>query len=145
MNINENKTNSEESTLSNLNNSELAYFLLRAGLGINIFFHGFVRIPKLQTFAESMISKFDGSMLPKFMVTPMAYFIPIAEVIIGAGILLGIKTKLALTGNALLMFILIFGCCMIENFNALNSQMLVLFISTTLIATISNNRYTLTK
>ena len=95
--------------------------------------------------SESMISKFDGSMLPKFMVTPMAYSIPIAEVIIGAGILLGIKTKLALTGNALLMFTLIFGCCMIENFNPVNSQMLVLFISTTLIATVSNNRYTLTK
>ncbi len=131
--------------LFNLNHKELAYVLLRVGLGMNIFFHGFVRIPKLHAFAKGMTSKFENSMLPEFLVSPMAHSIPIVEVILGAGILLGIKTKLSLTGNALLMIIFIFGSCMIENFPAVGAQMLVLATSVALLASIPFNRYFIIK
>lgn len=134
----------DSETNSRLNNTELAYFILRMGLGINLFFHGLVRFPKLNGFVQYMEKTFSDSMIPKFMVTPMAYGIPIIEFLLGLMLILGLKTKIALVGTALLMYVLITGCCFIENWGPINSQMFLLTISAALIAFLQHNRVALT-
>ncbi|MGJ8725794.1 MAG: DoxX family membrane protein [Roseibacillus sp.] len=128
-----------------LDNKELAYLLLRIGLGVNLFFHGLVRLPKLSGFVGYMEGQFAESLLPGFLVTPMAYAIPIVEAVVGLMLLLGLKTKFALIGVSLLMMVLITGCCLIENWGPLDSQMMLLLVSSLLIALLPFNRLALTK
>ena len=76
-----------------MTNKQLAYFLARITLGINLFIHGLVRVPKLESFADGVIAGFEKSMLPEVLVTPFAYAIPILEVAIGAVLIMGFQDK----------------------------------------------------
>ena len=140
-----NLTDTNSKTCCGLNNHELAFLIARIGIGINLFFHGLVRLPKLSGFVAGMEKNFSESLLPGFLVTPMAYLIPIAELIIGLMLLLGLKTKLALVSTAALMFLLVTGCCFIENWGPLNSQMFLIAMAAVLISQLHLNRYSLTK
>ena len=128
-----------------LNNKELAFLIARIGIGTNLLFHGLVRIPKLTGFVQGMESQFAESLLPGFMVTPMAYAIPFVELTLGIMLLLGLKTRLALVGTAAQMMVLVIGCCFIESWGPINSQMFLLAMSAVLIAHLHLNRFALTK
>ena len=107
-----------------MNNKQLAYFLARITLGINFFIHGLVRIPKLETFANGIIKGFENTMLPEFLVLPIAYAIPIVELILGLFLVLGLLTRKTLTGAAGLMIILIAGSAFKEDWGTVGTQML---------------------
>ena len=127
-----------------LTNKELGYLMARVGLGSNLFFHGLVRMPKLQGFVAGMETKFAESMLPGFAVTATAYAIPFAELLIGIALLFGIGTRWALLATAVQMLILTSGCCLIEEFGPINSQMFLLVMSAVLMANIHLNRFAIT-
>jgi thiosulfate dehydrogenase [quinone] large subunit len=71
-----------------------------------------------------MVGSFENSMLPKIIVTPFSYILPIAEFAIGLFLLLGIFTKPSLVAGAIVMLILLFGTSMIENWEAIPSQLI---------------------
>ena len=128
-----------------LTNKELAFVMARVGLGANLFFHGLVRLPKLQGFVNFMVGeKFANSMLPDVMVTATAYAIPVVELILGIALLLGLGTRWALIGTAIQMMILTSGCCFIEEWDPINSQMFLLAMSAVLMANIELNRLAIT-
>ena len=135
---------SKAETLFGLNNQELGFLVARIGLGVNLFFHGVARLPNLSGFVRAMEAKFADGLLPLFMVTPMAYVIPIAELIIGLTLLLGIGTRYALIAAAVQMLILITGCCFIQEWGPINSQMFLLVLAAVLIANLHLNRCALT-
>ena len=118
--------------------------MARIGLGSNLLFHGVVRLPKLVTFVDGMEKAFANSMLPGFLVTATAYAIPVVELLLGIAILLGIGTRWALLGTAIQMMILTSGCCLIEKFDPVNSQMFLLAMSAVLMANIELNRFAIT-
>ena len=128
-----------------LTDKQLAYLVVRIGLGTNLFFHGVVRLPKLQGFVRGMEKAFADSLLPGFLITPMAHAIPVVELIVGLMLLLGAKTKAALLATAALMLVLITGCCFIENWGPINSQMVILALAALLIAHSHLNRFSLTR
>lgn len=128
-----------------LTNAQLAYVLARIAFGLNFFLHGVVRLPKLQDFVGGMQSEFSESMLPSFLVTPTAYLIPIAELILGLMLLLGIFTRKALVGSALVMLILLAGCCLLEKWAVVGSQMVYMLYLVFLIFHLDHNRYELKK
>ena len=128
-----------------LSNQELGFLVARVGLGVNLFFHGLVRLPNLSGFVQGMETKFAESMLPMFMVTPMAYVIPIAEFVIGLMLLLGIATRYALLAAAIQMLVLITGCCFVQDWGPINSQMFLLALAAFLIANFELNRCAITK
>ena len=128
-----------------LTDKELAYLVVRIGIGTNLFFHGVVRLPKLQGFVQGMEKTFADSLLPGFLISPMAHAIPVVELIVGLMLLLGAKTKAALLATATLMLMLITGCCFIENWGPINSQMVILALASLLIAHSHLNRFALTK
>ena len=112
-----------------MSNHQLAFLLARITLGINLFLHGFVRIPKLEVFVNGLTQGFEGTMLPLVLVTIVAYAIPFIEVVLGIFILLGIYSKKALAAAAIFIMLLITGCAFKEDWSAISTQMLyALFI-----------------
>jgi thiosulfate dehydrogenase [quinone] large subunit len=100
------------------------YLILRLAIGASMLGHGLVRLPKLTMFSNWMVSSFDKSMLPKVLVVPFSYVLPFGEFLVGILLIAGLFTKPALFLAALIMMALIFGTAMIENWEALPSQLI---------------------
>lgn len=116
-----------------------AYLLVRLTIGMSMFGHGLVRIPKLTGFSEGMVANFNGSFLPALLVKPFSLALPFLEFIIGLFLIIGFKTKVTAQTGGLLMVILIFGTSMIENWSALPSQMIHASFFIVLIQFIASN------
>lgn len=101
-----------------------AFFFLRLPIAISLLGHGLVRIPKLHTFSEWMVTTMEKSMIPKLVIVPFGYVLPIVEAILGILLLINFKTKYTLYSALVLMSILIFGSCSIENWSAIEAQLL---------------------
>ena len=92
-----------------MNNRTLAYALTRIAYGITFLFYGIGKFRGgLSNFVGGMNQQFSGK-LPAAMVMPFAYFIPFAETISGALIVLGLFTRVGLTLSGILMIGLTFG------------------------------------
>lgn len=102
----------------------ITYLLLRLAIGASMFGHGLVRLPKLTAFSGWMVSSFENSMLPKSLVLPFSYALPIAEFLIGFLLIFGLFTKPALVAGGIVMVVLIFGTTLIENWDALPAQLI---------------------
>ncbi|PSL48889.1 thiosulfate dehydrogenase [quinone] large subunit [Chitinophaga niastensis] len=107
-----------------MENNAIVFLLLRLAVAASMFGHGLVRLPKLNGFSTWMVKSFEKSMLPDFMVVPFSYALPIAEFVIGLLLLAGLFTRISLIGGGIVMVILIFGTAMIENWDALPSQLI---------------------
>ncbi|MGE8244199.1 MAG: DoxX family membrane protein [Sphingobacterium sp.] len=121
------------------------FLLLRLGIAISMFGHGLVRLPKLNTFSQWMIASFEKSLLPKAMVLPFSYVLPVAESTVGLCLLIGLFTKPALIMGAGVLLILLFGTAMIENWEAIPSQLLHLAFFALLLQFIQSNSWALDK
>jgi len=92
-----------------MNNREVAYALMRITYGVIFLFYGIGKfMGGISNFVGGMNQQFSGK-LPAAMVMPFAYFIPFAETISGALILLGLFTRVGLTLSGLLLVGLTFG------------------------------------
>lgn len=101
-----------------------AFFFLKLPIAISLLGHGLVRIPKLHIFSEWMVTTMEKSMIPKLIIVPFGYVLPFAEAILGILLLINFKTKYTLYSAIVLMSILIFGSCSIENWSAIEAQLL---------------------
>jgi thiosulfate dehydrogenase [quinone] large subunit len=119
----------------------LAHLFARLALGLNIAMHGLTRIPKFEAFKGYLAKEFAGSPLPKELVDFSAIGIVAAESIIGILLLLGLFLRPALIAGSVLMLALLFGVCLIWNWNAAGSQMLYVVFFTGLLATMKFDRY----
>src|SRR6266702_819581 len=111
-----------------------SYLLSRLGIGISMFGHGLVRMPKLPVFSNWVMGKFSHSILPSALVLPFSYILPIAEFLIGLLLLLGLFTEKALIAGAIVMILLIFGSTTIEEWDAIPSQLIHLAFFAILLA-----------
>ena len=94
---------------------EIGYALLRITLGIMFATYGVGKFKMgIGNFASILQKEFTGK-LPMVLVSPFAYALPIAELLIGVLLVLGLFTSLALILAGLLMVALVFG-------TALNGQ-----------------------
>jgi len=100
------------------------FFLLRIAIGTSLFGHGLARLPKLAGFSDYMVGNFKKSMLPEFLVLPFSYFLPVAEFCLGLLLLLGLFTRFSLILASIVMILLVFGTCMIEDWAAIPSQLI---------------------
>ncbi|HVI43470.1 MAG TPA: DoxX family protein [Chitinophaga sp.] len=107
-----------------MENNAIVFLLLRLAVGASMFGHGLVRLPKLQGFSAWMVKSFEKSMLPSAMITPFSYALPLAEFAIGLLLIFGLFTRISLIGGGVVMVMLIFGTVMIENWEALPSQLI---------------------
>ncbi|WP_445430473.1 MauE/DoxX family redox-associated membrane protein [Chryseobacterium indoltheticum] len=100
------------------------FFFLRLPIAISLAGHGLVRLPKLQTFTEGMVKSMENSAIPEALITPFGYVLPFLEAIIGISLLIGFKPKLTIYSAIALMSILILGSSSIENWSAIEAQLL---------------------
>lgn len=122
---------------------ELAYFILRLTMGVNMFTHGVARLLDLEKFNMWMIGQFNDTILPEFLVSLSSYMIPFAELIIGVLLILGLFTSRALLLGALLITVLVFGSGLQENWNVMSSQMIYAIFFFILSYLIELNRFSL--
>lgn len=120
-----------------------SFLLLRLGIGVSMFGHGLVRLPKLAGFSKWMVTSFEKSLLPSAIVTPFSYALPILEFGIGTLLILGLLTKQALLAGSIVMLLLLLGTTLIENWEALPSQLIHLVFFAILIQFISSNTWSL--
>jgi len=125
--------------------NKTAFLLLRIAIGTSMFGHGLVRLPKLAGFSNWMVTSFEKSMLPQAIVTPFSYGLPIIEFLVGLLLILGLFTKQALVVGALTMIALIFGSSMIENWEAIPSQLIHIAFFAVLLHFIESNDWALDK
>lgn len=100
------------------------FFFLRLPIAISLAGHGLVRLPKLQTFTEGMVKSMEKSAIPEALITPFGNVLPFLEAIIGISLLIGFKPKLTIYSAFALMSILILGSSSIENWSAIEAQLL---------------------
>ncbi|WP_165749140.1 DoxX family protein [Cellulophaga sp. Z1A5H] len=117
----------------------LAYFLTRIAVGVSMFGHGLVRLPKLEGFKNHIVQSFEKSMIPEVLVTPFAYTLPILEFVVGVLLIIGLFTKQALVLGCASMITLVFGSTMIENWGIIDSQLIHALIFTGLLVTLKYN------
>ncbi|WP_221392263.1 DoxX family membrane protein [Dyadobacter sp. NIV53] len=106
-----------------LTSFQWSFLLARLAIGMSMFGHGLVRIPKLHGFSNWMLGQFQKSILPNAIVEPFSYILPVAEFSIGLLLLLGLFTRQALIAGSFVMIALIFGSSMIEEWGAIPSQL----------------------
>jgi len=123
--------------------NKLPYLLLRLTLGASLFGHGLVRLPKLAAFSQWMVGSFEKAMLPQELVVLFSYVLPVAEFTIGLLLLLGLFTRTAAVAGCLVMAMLIFGSCLIENWEPIPSQLLHAVILIALLQFEASNRYSM--
>lgn len=100
------------------------FFFLRLPIAISLAGHGLVRIPKLQAFTEGMVKSMEKSVIPDILITPFGYLLPFLEAILGIVLLIGFKPKPTIYASLTLMSILILGSSSVENWSAIEAQLL---------------------
>lgn len=122
-----------------------AYLLSRLAIGLSFFGHGLVRLPKLDGFSKWMMGQFSKSFLPDVLVLPFSYALPILEFAAGLMIIIGLFTRQGLLLAGLVTLALIFGTTMIENWDALPSQLIHIAFLSVLLVYLPYNSYAVDK
>ncbi len=88
----------------------MAYALFRITLGVNMFFHGFMRIiGDTGAWVEGLVATFSDSFLPEMWIRIFLYVLPWYELVLGTLLTLGLFTWWSCVGGALMMLVLLFG------------------------------------
>lgn len=115
----------QEMTRRNATNIALAYGLLRATLGLNILFHGVSRIVQgPAVFANALVPMFAHTPLPAGFVRGFGLILPPVEAVLGFLLLIGLRTRAALVGGALLIFVLTFGTALRQDWETAGLQLI---------------------
>lgn len=101
-----------------MNDKVLAYTAFRLLMGLNIFMHGAVRLgPNYTAFVQTTQAQFAETWLPTWLVTLEARVVPGVEILVGALILVGYKTRWAVLGGMALLATLLFGMVTLQSWD----------------------------
>jgi thiosulfate dehydrogenase [quinone] large subunit len=103
-----------------------AYLLLRLLTGLDFFGHGFARIftgSHLSGFAQGMVKSMATAPLPPALTLATGYAVPPVELLIGTLLLFGLATRFTLTLAFLLMFVLMFGVTLKQDWATAGQQL----------------------
>lgn len=119
--------------------SVLGYTILRLAMGMAMLIHGVARMGHIPAFVDSMAKMFAASPLPAEAVRGFAWVTPPVELAIGLLVLTGFATRLGLAAGGLWMVCLIFGCTLIEKYDAVGIQLIYSLIFFHLIINVQYN------
>jgi thiosulfate dehydrogenase [quinone] large subunit len=104
-----------------------AYVLLRLFTGLDFFGHGFARIltgTHLSGFAHGMVKNMASTPLPPALTLATGYVVPCVELALGGMLLLGLFTRVALLTAFGLMFVLLFGIMLKQDWTVASEQLI---------------------
>ena len=108
-----------------MRNSQLAQWVMRIGLGVNMLMHGLVRIPKLTAFVTKTAAGFAQTILPPVLTKAFLYTLPFVELTTGILILLGGQfSRWGYLLGSLVIGALLFGTTLKEDWNGAGTQMI---------------------
>jgi len=120
----------------------LAYPILRIALGVCMFFHGASWIlPGGAPLLPYLTQQFKHTIMPLAALAPFALILPWFELMIGALMVLGLFTRVALVAGGLWMSVLLAGATMAQNFDASAHQLIYSLLYFVLITYASRNRF----
>jgi thiosulfate dehydrogenase [quinone] large subunit len=120
----------------------LAYLLLRITIGLNIFMHGVSRLLSgPASFAGVLVPMFQKTPLPGWSVYGFGLVLPWIEATLGLLILLGLRTRFALTAASLLIIVLTFGSTLRQDWEIAGLQLIYASIYAALLAFRDRNLY----
>ncbi len=91
-------------------NYQIAYFLFRLTMGVNMFFHGFMRpFTGLSTWEGPLAAMFVDTYLPMPLVHAFLYALPFYEIALGTLLILGLYTRWSTIAGAVMMLALLYG------------------------------------
>jgi len=102
---------------------QFTYLLARLPMGLSFFGHGLIRIMKMETFSAGMVKQFSKSVLPEGLVSLFGHVLPFLEFITGILLLFGLFTRFAVVLGVAIVLSLIFGSSLIEQWNAIFTQL----------------------
>jgi thiosulfate dehydrogenase (quinone) large subunit len=117
---------------------QYSYLLARLPIGLSFFGHGLIRIIKLPVFSSGMVKQFGKSPLSEGLVSAFAHALPFLELLTGLLLLLGLFTRFAAVIGIAIMLMLIFGSSVIEQWEAIFTQ---LFYSAYLVLLFNYSQY----
>ncbi len=94
----------------------MGFALLRVMLGVNMLGRSLVRLPDIDAFASGMANNFAETILPASFVYVYALVILLTEAVVGVLLIIGWKTRWALTGMGVLLITLAFGQILLQNY-----------------------------
>ncbi len=111
-----------DGTVSNI---RIGYFLFRITIGVNIFFHGFMRLlTGLSVWEVPTAAAFTDTYLPMPLVHLFLYTLPFVEVVLGTLMTLGLFTRWAMIGGAVMMLLLVYGNTARQEWGTVGNNML---------------------
>jgi thiosulfate dehydrogenase [quinone] large subunit len=123
------------------NDVVLAYTFLRVILGVNFFNHGFTRIGNIPGFVNGMVETFQDTFIPPFLVQINAFLVSPVELVFGLLLAIGLLTRLSLVVLLGLMFVLMYGVTLLQNWDAATSQLIYDALLCTLLAGLTFNDF----
>jgi thiosulfate dehydrogenase (quinone) large subunit len=119
----------------------MAYALLRLALGMNFLMHGVSRMMDGPgDYAFKLQQQFEHApLLPQWAVHGFGVLVPGVEALLGALLIVGLRTKPALIGAALWMTVLTFGSGLIQNWNGMATQLTYAAIIAAMLAALRFN------
>jgi thiosulfate dehydrogenase [quinone] large subunit len=126
------------------NDLKLAYAIFRITLGVNIFFHGAMRlITGLNAWVAFQGDAFTETFLPMWSVHAFLTVLPFIEVFLGALTTLGLYTRWSLIGGSLMMFVLVFGNLVRQDWGTVGNNMHYVLYYALMIAALRYNWFAL--
>lgn len=126
-------------------NKALAYLFLRLSIGISFLGHGIVRLPKISAFRNWMIDLFKTSLMPEAFTYLFASVLPFVELLLGILLVIGWRTREAYIIGFAVICALIFGSCLIENWEAVAFQLIYALLFFILLCHMDYNKHALDK
>jgi thiosulfate dehydrogenase [quinone] large subunit len=135
------------SAITSTGDLQLAYSAFRITLGMNIFFHGAMRlITSLDAWATMESALFTKQpILPMWSVSLFLHVLPFVEVVLGALTFLGLYTRWALIAGSVMMLLLVFGNDVRQDWNTVGNNMHYVLYYVGLIAALKYNAFALDK
>lgn len=124
---------------------QLGYSALRITLGMNIFFHGAMRlITGLDAWAVKEEALFTTQpLLPMWSVSAFLHVLPFVEVTLGVLTLIGLYTRWALIAGSIMILLLVFGNDVRQDWNTVGNNMHYVLYYALLIAGLRYNAFAL--
>jgi len=126
-----------------MKNQYTAYFFSRAAVGLSMATHGLVRIPKIDKFSNGMLEQFASSMIPGTLVSAFSHALPFLELATGVMLCFGVFTRIGLVLGNIVMLMLLFGTGMIENWEAIPSQLIHVAFFSVLLVYLDLNKFSI--
>ncbi len=128
-----------------MTNETFASLLIRFGMGGIFLIYGINKMMAYPGIVDRLTGGFADTWLPSFAVVPLGYIIPIAELVLGITLVLGIKYRESLVATGLLMIVLTVGMAIQGNSETVARNLVYLLVCAYGVTLAQHDRFSLVK